>query len=122
MNSCSIRLLLGRDVRATLIMLLTRVLELPEGSRVVDHLPINPWGDVEAFRQAVFLPLHGQAPLPDRDEHEQEVILEPDEVKPIRDVLDGLAESISGGVPWTAVTTAEREAIERLLSRLAPNE
>ena len=47
------------------------------------------------------------------------VFVDAEDVEPIRNVLDGLAESFSGGVPWVAVTPAERQALERLISRLS---
>jgi hypothetical protein len=109
---------LGKDVRASLRRLLTAALELPEGGDPVDRLPPNPWGDIEAFRREVYLPLHGEGASSSRDGDVVEVVLAPHEVDLVRDVIDGLAESISGGVPWSRVTESERSAVERLVSQL----
>jgi hypothetical protein len=86
---------------------------------VVEHISEDaPWGDLEEFRQAVHLPLHGQVSSQPDVVDAHQVTLDPVDVKPIRDVLDGLGESIAGGVPWVAMTDQEREAVERLISRL----
>lgn len=118
MSVDSVILPLTPDSRASLLMLLSTALELSEGSHVVDHLPVNPWGDIDEFRRAVFLPLHGNAESSAPTPHREEVVLSPDEVAPIRAIVDGLAESISGGCPWVELTDPEREAAERLVARL----
>jgi hypothetical protein len=108
---------LTEAVRPVLVRLLRAALDVPEGGRVVDFLPVNPWGEVEEFRQAVFLPLHGEE-APRAALRGVELPIAPDDVGPIRDVLDGLAESISGGNPWAAPSQEERDAVSRLLARL----
>lgn len=115
-------LLLGNDIRETLAMMLKVALELPTGSDVADHVPINPWGDVEKFRQAVYLPLHGERPSASPGESQfQGFVLAPRDVIHIRDVIDRLAENFSGGSPWVAPTGLERAAVEALLARIARN-
>jgi hypothetical protein len=118
MTSSGVKLVLDEEVRQKLAALLTAALEMPEGARVVDHVSRTPWGDVEDFRRAVYLPLHGAASARERGADATEVIVEPHEVAPMKDVLEGLAESISGGVPWTGLTAPEREATTRIASRL----
>jgi hypothetical protein len=89
------------------------------GARVIDSLPINPWGDLDEFRKQVYGPIHGTAPAaPTLAGDQTSVFIDADDVARIKDVLDGLGESISGGVPWIAVTDEEREAVNRLVKQL----
>lgn len=112
-------LVLESGVRKTLVTMLKVARELPTGSDAADHLPINPWGDVEKFRRGVYVPLHGEEPSAPRSVAGlEEVFVEAPDVPPIRNVVDRLAENFSGGSPWVAPTIGEREAIETLLSRI----
>jgi hypothetical protein len=108
---------LTEGVRPVLRRLLRAALELPTGSRVVDHLPLNPWGDLEEFRRAIFMPLHGEGDARGGEPGGVELVIEPGDVVHIRAVIDGLAESVAGGVPWVAVSEQERDAVTRLLAR-----
>jgi hypothetical protein len=106
-------------VRDVLAMLLAKVLVLPEGVQMVDHLPLNPWGDLDAFRQQVFYPLHGDEESPrGPDERFCQVTIPADDIVPIRDVVYDLAESISGGHPWGTISELERVAIQALADRI----
>lgn len=122
MTADQLRLHMSESVRATLVQLLTTALDLVDANSVADHLPVNPWGDVDEFRRAVYLPLHGEPGDWQPSPMDYELVLEPDEIVPVRDVLDGLAESFSGGNPWVALTDRERRAVESLLARLAAAE
>jgi hypothetical protein len=90
-------------------------LDLPHGSRVVDHLPLNPWGDLEQFRKAVFVPLFDEGPGLSAVPGTTELIIAPTDVAYIRDVVGRLDDSITGGVPWGALSAIEREAVARVL-------
>jgi hypothetical protein len=94
---------------------------LADGESVADHLPVNPWGDVDEFRRVVYLTLHGE-PAAWQAPSKSDVVLEREDIAPIRDVLDGLAESYSGGNPWVALIDRERRAVERVLARLAASD
>lgn len=118
MTSQPVTIHLTEAVRPVLLRLLRAALELPEGSRVVDALPLNPWGDVEEFRLAVFLPLHGEEVPTSAGLGGAALKVQADDVRPIRDVLDGLAESITGGTPWVALSQEERAAVNGLLARI----
>lgn len=118
MSQAGTELGLGPRVRATLLELLEQALEIPTGGDVLDHLPSNPWGDLEDLRRSVYAPLHGRGRQGDNRADRQPVVVEAEDVEPIRSVLDGLAESFSDGVPWVAVSPAERRAIERLILHL----
>jgi hypothetical protein len=118
MSSQPVTIYLTEGVRPVLVRLLRAALELPKGSRVVDSLPLNPWGNIEEFRRAVFLPLHGEEAPTMAGLGGVALTIEPDDVRPIRDVLDGLAESITGGTPWVAPSQEERLAVNRLLARV----
>jgi hypothetical protein len=117
-NPASITLRLDEDVRAALVTLLDAALEQSEGSRVIDHLPSDPWGDVEGLRRQVYMPLQGLEPSVERTAERPGLLVEPQDVGAINDVLDGLADSITRDAPWVALTTSEREVIARLVSRL----
>lgn len=119
MTADQLRLHMSENVRATLVQMLTTALDLVDADSVADHLPVNPWGDVDEFRRAVYLPLHGEPGDGHLSPVDYDLVLGPDEIVPVRDVLDGLAESISGGIPWVALTDRERLAVESLLARLA---
>lgn len=118
MDGKSIHLHLTSEVRATLVALLTATLTMEAEAQVVDHLASNPWGDLEAFRRSVYFPLvEGRVEESGLDRIDIEI--EATNVPPIRDVMTGLAESFSGGVPWVALSEAERAAVEKLLAQLA---
>lgn len=118
MRKRPVTLVLGNDVRRALETLLRTALVLPEGAPVVDHLSRNPWSDLEDFRRQVHQPLHGSAVLPLRTRGQREIRLEAADVGTLRDVLDGLAESFSGGIPWAPLTSREREVVQRVASKL----
>lgn len=118
MTAQGLRLHMSESVRATLVQLLTAVLDLADGNSVADHLPVNPWGDVDEFRRLVYLPLHGEPTHRQPPPSNSELILEREEIVPIRDVVHGLAESFSDGNPWVALTDRERRAVECVLARL----
>lgn len=112
-------LTMTEPVRDTLAMLLAKLLALPDGAQVVDHLPLNPWGNLDAFRRQVFYPLHGDDGSPDiLDERSFQVAIPTQDVVPIRDVIYDLAESFSGGHPWGPISQTERGAIQRLAHRV----
>ena len=107
-----------KDVLDALVVLLRTATLLSEGDRVIDRLPPNPWSDLNEFRRSVYLPLHG-TPATDRTgPAATEILVRPDEVALIRGVVDRIAESYSGGVPWGEVTEAEQQAIEKFLARV----
>jgi hypothetical protein len=119
MTASDLTLQMTEPVRDTFAMLLAKVLALPEGARVVDELPLNPWGDLDAFRKQVFYPLHGDGDSPrSLDERSYQVTIPAHDVVPIRDVIYDLAESFSGGQPWGLISQSERGAIERLADRI----
>lgn len=122
MMADAVRLLLSEEGRASLERLLAAALDLAADSRVVDHLPANPWGDLDEFRSAIYGPLHSEATGTQPSPEHTSLTLEQDEVIPVKDVLDGLAEAFSGGNPWVALTDQEREVIEKVLARLGSEE
>ena len=106
------------DVLDALVALLRTATRLAEGDRVIDHLPANPWGDLQQFRRSVYLPLRGTPSSDYPTPAATEILVRPDEVTLIRGVVDRIAESYSGGVPWGEVTESEQQAIEKLLARV----
>ena len=110
-----VSLRLTDETRATLLELLAVALELPRAANVLDHLPSEPWGDLEELRRRVYDPLHGEASPGDG----HAVHIAAADVEPLRAVLDGIAECYSGGAPWPPLTDAERVAVERLISALS---
>jgi hypothetical protein len=119
MTAQELRLHMSESVGVTLSQMLRTALDLTDGRSVADRLPVNPWGDVDEFRRRVYLPLHGEPVDSQPSPANSELVLEPEEIAPIREVLDGIAESFSGGNPWVALTDRERRAVERVLARLA---
>ena len=115
-----VTLVLDSDAHMTLARMLKLALGLPTGTDAADHLPVNPWGDMDNFRRAVYIPLHGGGPsTPSSMAGAQEVVIEPGNVAPIRDVLDRLARNFSSGSEWTAPSALERGAIEPALARMS---
>lgn len=113
-----VQLSLTEDVRATLKQLLEAALKLTDGDHVVDHLPVNPWGDVDRFRHAVSLPLEGEQPHLHSPSVGTVVMVERHELMPLREVLESLAESVSGGNPWVSLTDKEQSVVESVLARV----
>jgi hypothetical protein len=102
--------------RDTLRSLLAVSTELGEGARVVDYLPVAPWGDLDEFRRRVYEPLRLSAPPSEGSANSIEVTS--DDARLIWSVLQGLAESFSGGVPWSPLSRSELEAVNRCLAAL----
>ena len=114
-----LRLVLSEGVRSTLSTLLAAALILPDSGNVEEWVPDHPWGDLAAFQREVYFPLHGQRSASAKPTgYLSHVVIAAGDVEPIRAVIDGLAESISGGVPWRALTETERAAVERSLTEL----
>lgn len=119
MTAPDLTLRMTEPVRDTLAMLLAKVLNLPEGAQVIDQLPVDPWGDLDAFRKQVFYPLYGDKDSQrSPDERSCQVTIPADDIVPIRDVIYDLAESFSGGHPWGPISQSERVAIQGLADRI----
>lgn len=106
------------DVVATLGRMLAVALQLPDDAHVVDYLPANPWGDLAAFRAQVYFPLHGQAEPLEGANRLTRVILDPQEARVVRNVLEQLGESISGGVGWSKPPPADLGVVADVATRL----
>lgn len=102
-------------VRAVLENLLLAAQSLEDGARVVDHLPDEPWGNLDQFRREVYEPLKASAATETRVGN---LILAPQDAGRVFGVLEGLAEGWSGGVPWVPLTSAEKAAVIRCLEGL----
>ena len=118
MTNGPVKLRLAPEVARVLSRLLSEALALGDGARVVDHFPINPWGDLDAFRREVFDPLH-RRPVQDSDGTGRVITIAAPDVDPLRDVLDSLAEAISGGVPWRSLGVVERKVVDSVVDELA---
>ena len=119
MNSRPVRLEVNDELTRVLRMLLTRANEMPDGAHAVDYFPLNPWGDVELFRRAVYQPLHGDSDhVATIGSPRQEIVIAGDDVPPIRDVIDRLSDSLSTARPWVALSDRERQAVATLVQRL----
>lgn len=112
------RLSLTPTVRAALAELLVTSLSLHDGDRVVDFIGMSPWGDLSAYRREVHEPLHGALAIAGDAAGKFKVEIPATDLAAVRRVLDGLAESVSGGVPWVALTSDERSAATRLIEQL----
>ena len=88
---------------------------------VVEHLPDNPWGDMAEFRDSIYGPLEHARSSRVLDDPAERLVLDPHEVPPLFSVLERLAESFSGGVPWVALTAEERDTVTWVLRQLAPD-
>lgn len=91
---------------------------MPEGSDVDAYLSAAPWGDLEEFRNTIYYPLRGRDVRAIQRESGVELAVPAGDVEPLRAVIDGLAESYSGGTPWTTLRRDERDAVERLLAQM----
>jgi hypothetical protein len=118
MRSKAVTLVLSDEVRASLAEVLRCASEMPDGAQVIEHLPANPWGDVEEFRNAVHRPLHGE-PASIEPGGGLPIAIRASEIAELREVLDSVSESYAGGSPWVALTEQEREVISAVLARLA---
>lgn len=102
--------------RGTLRLLLTAAASMPEGARVVDHLPSNPWGDLDDFQTSVYEPLRTGTSV-DPSTPGRLAVADTD-VASLFGVLQGLSESFAGGVPWSALSGDERAVVSRCLRSL----
>ena len=94
------------------------MLAMPPDADVQDHLPRDPWGDLDVYREQIARPLHDAAPPADIDSPAAVATIAPDDVRPLRAVHDGLSECFAGGAPWVPPGPEERGAIERLLDQV----
>jgi hypothetical protein len=102
-----LQLSLPRDVYRTLDALLETALSLDENSEV-DVLGTNPWGDLDRFRDRLYLPLMGQAPPPQPEPDSADLTVTGSELKTLQDVMVAIAELWSGGRPFVPLTATER--------------
>lgn len=115
----SLVLELTPDTRRVLENLLATATRLEEGARIVDHLPDEPWGDLDEFRRLVYEPLRTlESSTPSVGPQARTIELGSQDARHVFNVLEGLAEGWSGGVPWVALSPAERPAVDRCLKAL----
>jgi hypothetical protein len=112
----SLVLNLTPGVRDALENLLTIAGRLEDNARIVDHLPDEPYGDLDEFRRSVYEPLRdrrsattGQGDNFSLDLRDADLIF---------DVIKGMSEGWAGGTPWKAMSPAERSAVDRFLETL----
>jgi hypothetical protein len=117
MTSDDLSLHLPSGVRESLLNLLSVSLELGPDADVIDHVGVEPWGDLDSFRETVYDPLHGRRAAP-RRQHVTTLTIRAHNLEPFRTVLDGLAEGFSGGVPWVPLSERERTAVKEVLAEL----
>ena len=103
-------------VRAALDNLLTVAEHLEDNARIVDHLPDEPYGNLDEFRVSVYEPLRDTRSVtsgPGRN-----YTFASSDARLVFNVLEGLSEGWTGGTPWKALNPAERSALERFLGTL----
>lgn len=105
-------------VAGVLARLLDVALRLPPSADPADHLPLQPWGELDDFRAQVYLPLHGKSGQAQILDGGLDISLQEDEAEAVRDTIDSLAESFSTGVPFLPLTESQRDAVSRVLSKL----
>ncbi len=105
--------------KAALVELLAVALELRDDAYVVEHLPDDPWGDMAEFRDSIYVPLEHARSSRALEDPAERLILDAHEARPLFSVLEGLAESFSGGVPWVALTAEARDTVTWVLRQLA---
>ena len=112
----SFTLNLTPEVRAALENLLTIARRLEDSARIVDHLPDQPYGDIDEFRRSVYEPLRdrrsvtaGQGDNFNLDLRDADLVF---------DVIKGISEGWAGGTPWKAMSSAERSAVDHFLEIL----
>lgn len=114
----SLVLNLTPGVRAALENLLTIAGRLEGDARIVDHLPDQPWGDLDAFRRSVYEPLRDRRSV--TVGQGDNFSLDIRDVGLVFDLIKGIDEGWAGGTPWKAMSLAERSAVDRFLETLHP--
>ena len=112
----SLLLNLTPEIRAALENLLTIAGRLEDNARIVDHLPDEPYGDLDEFRRQVYDPLRLKQSVAGGRGENFSVDLQ--DVDLIFDVMKGMDDGWVGGTPWKAMSPAEREAVDRFLEKL----
>jgi len=114
-------LVLDRDLRSALVGLLGHASSMPSGARVDTVMGSEPWGDLDHFRTHVFDPVTGRAqaaPCTQLCAPTLTLVLTRDETEKLASILQGLSESMAGGVPWTALSDAEKQVVAGVVSRI----
>lgn len=113
-NSLTLNLTPG--ARAALENLLTIAGRLEDNARIVDHLPDEPYGDLDEFRRSVYEPLRdGRSVTAGPGDN---FSLDLQDAGLIFDVVEGISDGWAGGTPWKAMSSAERSAVDRFLETL----
>jgi hypothetical protein len=112
----SLILNLTPPVRRALENLLTVAEQLEDYARIVDHLPDEPYGDLDEFRRTVYEPLRDKRSV--TEGHGENFSLDLEDVDLILDVLKGMDDGWTGGTPWKAMNPTERAAVDRFLETL----
>lgn len=103
-------------VRVALENLLTIAGRLEDNARVVDHLPDEPYGDLDEFRRSVYEPLRNRQSVTAGQGDNFSLDLRDADL--VFDVIKGIDDGWVGGTPWKAMSLAERSAVDRLLETL----
>jgi hypothetical protein len=112
----SLVLNLTPGVRAALENLLTIAGRLEDNARIVDHLPDEPYGDLDEFRRSVYEPLRDRRSV--TAGHGDNFSLDLRDADLVFDVIKGMDDGWVGGTPWKAMSLAERSVVDRFLETL----
>jgi hypothetical protein len=113
----SLTLNLTTEVRAALENLLTIAGQLDDNAKIIDHLPDEPYGDLDEFRRSVYEPLRDGRSVTAGDG--DNFSFDHQDVGPVFDVIRGISEGWAGGTPWKVMSSAERPAVDRFLKELS---
>jgi hypothetical protein len=113
----SLTLNLTRQVRSTLVNLLTVVGRLEDYARIIDHYSDDLYGDLDEFRRSVYVPLRDNRSVTEGPG--DNFCLTIKDARLIFDVLKGIDDGWVGGTPWKAMNPAERSAVDRFLEALS---
>ena len=107
---------IDQEVRESLAALLQVIVEMPSDADVVDHLPNDPWGDLERFADQVYRPLvdgrRSDAPGP------IQVELSELEWVATAHAIDAISHSFSEGVPFLDLDRDYRRVVAEVLRKV----